>query len=121
MRKLSLLFIVFIISIIIFFLIRPLLLRKHEPSYNVATRKIKNVIPGTFAYYHEYKHKLQHDNDIVTLWFTRTRYLYAIAVGLYLAVRGIDFFFIFISLPIILMLYMEFDAHLYAYKMTRKR
>lgn len=89
------------------------------PRYNVSDRKIHGCKKGTFAYYHEYRHKTQHDKDWFSKFIMYFRYPSFIVGGYYWGNKGFDIYALFLLIPIIFFVYVELDAHIYAYKKWR--
>ena len=85
-----------------------------NPRYNIGTKRISGCKKDSFAYYHEYRHKLQHNRDLFSKFFMVVRYPYVIIGGYYWGKYGMNVYTIMLLLPFLFMMYLELDAHLYA-------
>ena len=85
------------------------------PAYNIGTRKIYGCKKGTYAYFHEYRHKIQHNKDLLSKFVMCFRFPSLIVGGYYWGRHGFDIYALFLLAPIIFIIYLELDAHLYAY------
>ena len=84
------------------------------PRYNLINGKIENCKKGSFAYYHEYRHKIQIEEwGLLSKAFMILFWISTIVGGYYWGTKGFDFYTFILLLPAIIILAIDIDAHIY--------
>lgn len=84
------------------------------PYYNTKTRKIYNCKKYSFLWYHELRHKQQHNKDLFTDFFGWCKY--SILISIPLSLISSKFLLIPSLFIVVLWIYVEGDAWIYAFK-----